>query len=134
MNVTEQLLDMIRTNPRYTAAKTHYVSIYRTYQAYGGPEEGGWWKSYYELEGSVPFATQEQAQDYVEHAELLVKRLQHAENTMHRDVFVNSYRDDVDYQDDFTHGETCGADDFCVIVEEERGSLDNTKEPIGHYE
>jgi len=134
MTTTEKLLDLIRTNPRYSEAKTHYVSIYRKSQAYGGPEEGGWWKTYYELEGSVPFATEEQAQDYINHAELLVQQLQTAENTAFRDTFVNSYRDDVDYEDNFSYGETCGADEFTVIVESERGSLDNTNEPIGHYE
>ena len=30
--------------------KMVYVSLYTVERAYGGPEEGGWWYPYYELE------------------------------------------------------------------------------------
>jgi hypothetical protein len=32
-----------------------YISVYSVGQAYGGPEEGGWWYTTYEHEASIPF-------------------------------------------------------------------------------
>jgi len=134
MTVTDRLIDLIRNNPRFSEAKPHYVSIYKKEQCYGGPEEGGWWKTYYVLEGSVSFDTQEQADGYVEHVEIVAKELKNAADKSFRDTFVNSHCDDIDYQDDFCVGETCGSEDYIVIVEDVQGSLDNSNEPIGHYE
>lgn len=33
--------------------KRRYVSVYRVYRCYGGPEEGGWWYDTYERITSV---------------------------------------------------------------------------------
>ena len=29
----------------------HFVNVYTVEQCYGGPEEGGWWYSYYNFQG-----------------------------------------------------------------------------------
>lgn len=134
MNTSEQLLDLIRNNPRYSAASTHYVSIYFKEQQYGGAEEGGWWHTVCTLEGSVSFDTREQAEQYVEHATQLADKLQRQANKEFRDAFVANHRDDADYDDDYCRGETVDAGNYFVHVEEQQGSLDNTKEPIGHWE
>lgn len=133
-NITQHALDVIRSNPRYTQANGSYVSIYRTWQAYGGPEEGGWWKTYWKLEGSVYFPSQEQAEAYLDEVHALVARMQQQENDEARSAFLMNHRDDVDYEDDFCGGESCGPDEITVHIEQEQGSMDNTDEPIGHYE
>jgi hypothetical protein len=48
------------------AIAAHFVSIYRTEQFYGGPEEGGWWYPVNTLDKSIAFATEEEAQDYLD--------------------------------------------------------------------
>lgn len=134
MNLDNQIIDLIRNNPRFTQAQPCYVSIYSKSQAYGGAEEGGWWKTYYKLEGSVAFPTREQAEAYVEEVEKLAHMQQLQANAEYREYFLNSYRDDQDCEDDFCIGETCGADEFFVTIEEQQGEMDNCNEPVGHYE
>ncbi len=34
---------------------TAYLSVYETWRAYGGPEEGGWWYDAYDHQASVPY-------------------------------------------------------------------------------
>jgi hypothetical protein len=134
MSTTEQLVDLIRNNEHYTKAATHYVSIYSKEQLYGGPEEGGWWHTCYTLEGSVSFPTYEQAEAFLVQAEHLAGRMKSAADRAFRDNFVNNHRDDVDYEDDFCTGETCGSEDYLVCIEQKQGEMDNSDEPIGHYE
>ena len=134
MNVNKQLLEIIRSNPRFSSTEKHYVSIYRSESAYGGPEEGGWWKDYNFLEGSVSFPTLEQAEEYLEHTKSLAEKMQQQANKAFRDAFVANHRDNIDYQDDFCRGESCSAPEYFVYIETTQGSLDNSDEPIGHYE
>ena len=135
MNVSNQLIELIRSNPRFAEASTHYVSVYHKDQQFGGHEEGGWWHAVYELQGSVSFPSREQAEVYVEHATELVSKLQSQANKQFRDAFVANYRDDSDYDDnDLCAGEVVDAGDYFVHIEEKQGSLDNTNEPVGHWE
>lgn len=133
MNTSEQLIELIKANPRYTPTGQHYVSIYRKEQTYGGSEEGGWWHTVNTLEGSVAFPSLEQAELYVEHAEQLVEKLQQQANKERRDAFVLNHRDGIDYEDDFCTGESLD-ETYFVHIEEKQGELDNTNEPIGHWE
>lgn len=135
MNVTDQLIELIRSNPRFAEASTHYVSIYHKDQLFGGHEEGGWWHTVYTLEGSVTFPTREQAEAYVDHATELVEKLQAQANKTFRDAFVANHRDDMDYDDsDLCHGDIVDAGNYFVHIEEKQGELDNSREPIGHWE
>lgn len=134
MNTTHKMLDIIRSNPRFEKANASYVSIYALSDAYGGPEEGGWWKRYWKLEGSVWFPTEEQALAFVDEATKLASNMRIEALRNQRDVFVANHREGIDYEDDFCGGEVPFADDFEVIIEDKPGSLDNTHEPIGHWE
>jgi hypothetical protein len=134
MSITNQLIELIKSNPRYAPTATHYVSVYHKEQLYGGPEEGGWWHTVYQLEGSVAFPSREQAEAYIEHAEQLAEQLQIQANRQFRDAFVMKYRDDVDLEDDFCTGETIDAGEYLVHVEETQGSLDNSRDVIPHWE
>ena len=131
MNISEQLIDLIKSNPRYSQASTHYVSIYHKEQKYGGPEEGGWWHTVYALEGSVPFPTREQAEAYVEHAAQLVNKLQIQANLQFRDAFVANCPYDIELDDnDLCYGEVVDAGKYFVHVEDKQGELDNANEMV----
>lgn len=134
MNLQDKLIEIIKNHPDYIQAAPAHVSIYRKCQQYGGPEEGGWWHTVYELQGSVRFASREAAEAHLESVQQLVHQLQKQENQQHRDAFVMNHNDFEDVEDDFCHGETCGADEFFVEIEENPGALDNTREPIPCWE
>ena len=129
------LVESIKANPRYCKASDAFVSVYRKWQAYGGPEEGGWWKTYYKLEGSVYFPTEEQASEYLEAAENLARQMRIKEMESSRDGMFQSWDDSDDSGDEsLCRGWSDDNDEFVAIVESKQGSLNNEHESIGHYE
>ena len=134
MSINNKMVELVRNNSKFTKATQSFVSIYSKRSEYGGPEEGGWWHTVYALEGSIGFASREQAEAYFDEAEQLAHTLQMQESKQHRDAFVANHDDFADHEDDFCVGETCGPDEFMVIIEDQQGSMDNSRDPIPHWE
>lgn len=57
-------------------ASTYYVCLVETYQAYGGPEEGGWWYNVNTLVAYQEFPSEESANEAREKVEQLAKDLE----------------------------------------------------------
>ena len=62
-----------------------YVCLVAEYQAYGGPEEGGWWQTISHLEKYAEFPTRELAEAAREKVEVLAKELTMVERISHGD-------------------------------------------------
>jgi len=92
------------------AASPYWVTVYFVDRRYGGAEEGGWWYDWYELEKSVPVATEEEGKAKMN--ELLVK-----------------YPYDADEL-----GSVNGEGTYKIYIEsaEEKGDMVSTETP--HYE
>lgn len=130
-----QTAQLILKHPDFQTAEMCYVSVYTKNEVYGGPEEGGWWHTVYALQGSLRFATRQQAEAYVEQAEQQAQQLQLQASREFQEHYVSRYQDaSADIEDDFCRGEVASSDEYVVIIEEIQGSYDNTKEPIGHWE
>jgi hypothetical protein len=54
----------------------HFVVLVSEYQAYGGPEEGGWYYTVHNVEAYQQFPTKEQADAAAEKVKTLAKELQ----------------------------------------------------------
>ncbi len=121
-------------HPDFVESQKCYVSIYEKNQAYGGPEEGGWWHTTYKLMGSVPFLSGEAAEAYLEQAKAQAAGLQREANQQFREYYDSRFSDSDDIQDDFCVGESASADEYLVRIEDVLGELDNSDEPIPHWE
>jgi len=129
---------IIMSNPEFTKVERCFVSIYSVERCYGGSEEGGWWYSRSTIIGSVPFFSRDDAETYVSKIEKEVEVMQEAENAEFRSRAMAAWdrAEDrgEDLQDDFCSGESWDADQFSIIIEETRGSYDNSKEPKPQWE
>lgn len=128
------MIDLIQKNPRFQKNEGCYVSIYRKEQLYGGPEEGGWWHTVYALEGSVSFVSREHAESYYDEIHSLAQKLQHDANMCRREAYLDDCARGIEFDDnDLCHGESID-ETFFVHVEDEKGSMDNSKDGMPHYE
>jgi hypothetical protein len=126
---------MILEDSTFEKAEVSYVSVYEKNVCYGGPEEGGWWHTYYKYLGSVKFHTYEQAQAYVAKAEEQAHELRMAAMRSFRDCYSVNHQDPMeDIEDDFCRGEMADASDYVVEIEQVPGSMDNSNEAIPHWE
>ena len=131
MNTAQLILE----DPAFEKAQATYVSVYEKNVCYGGPEEGGWWHTYYKYLGSVKCHTTEQAQEYLEKAEQQAHELRLAAIRGFRDMYEARYQDPMeDVEDDFCRGEMADASEYVVELEQNPGSMDNTNEAIPHWE
>lgn len=131
----QHLADAVKRHPSFEAATPVFVSVYRRLQCYGGPEEGGWWYDRFILQGSVPFATREDAGKWLAAAEKEVELLNAREQPARTRAMASL--PDV---------ETCWSSegwipkdwndggDLWVTIEEKRGEFDTSTEPRPHYE
>jgi hypothetical protein len=73
MNNIKQAFAQICTNAK--PAQAVYVSLYRSTQYYGGPEEGGWYSHHNEVVAYQLVATEDQAEELQEQIQQLAKKL-----------------------------------------------------------
>jgi hypothetical protein len=138
MNLIEHLAEYVSKQPDFQEAQPAFVSIYRCHRCYGGPEEGGWWFDRNELVGSKPFLSVDAASDWLEAAKVEVERLNAAEAPARARAMASLPDCDQEPLPDAGEGYIPkGWDDggeLCVVVEEQKGSMDNMREPNPHYE
>ena len=130
------LIKLIENHASFVPAQRGYISLYRHSRCYGGPEEGGWWYSTYELMGYIPFASIEQAEAARTALEEQASIEAAAERAAHRlsdEAMWARVDRGEDIEDDFCSGEE-GDTTFVVYTEERLGENDNTNEPPPHWE
>jgi hypothetical protein len=119
--------------------KTFYVSTYETSRAYGGPEEGGWWYTNYELLDSEPVVGKENAH------KMRDKLQAEADGMGENDEDLGSARGFDQYPDpsggdpmydhsdaDIPRGFSGSARNIRVLVEDTKGEHETTETP--YYE
>lgn len=112
--------------------ETWYVILVETHQAYGGPEEGGWWYPRNELVAYQEFASESLAEDAAEKVKELADELKrdaqrsHGEHCLRQMEWLDARGLDADYlpEDD-------GPSDFLVSVTQELPQFNNSRP---HYE
>lgn len=134
-NTIERLADLIRANEEFREAKPCFVSIYRTEQCYGGPEEGGWWYDVTVLDGSVPFASHEAAEEWMEAAKSQVETINAEEQPDRNRAMANLPDIETAYHDEGYIPQGWGdGGKLWITIEDKAGESDNSREPRPHYE
>jgi len=114
-------------------SKTQHVSLYVSYQFYGGPEEGGWWGHDHVLVATKQYPTEAQANAARERAEILAKNA----TSEARKRFGDRCLREIDWlesrglEPDFLP-EVDGPDTYFVVVESEPGQ--HAAQGCRHYE
>lgn len=127
--------DIILKHPEFQTSKPVWVSVYESQSVYGGPEEGGWYHTYNRHVGGVRFLSRQEAEAYVETAEQQAAALNSQANRAFGQWYDRRHNDPCeDVEDDFCCGEATGPDDHWVVIEDVRGHLDNTNDPIPRWE
>lgn len=138
MNLIERLAEYVESQSDFQEAQPAFVSIYRHSQCYGGPEEGGWWYDRYELVGSKPFQSRDEATNWLEAARIEVERLNREEAPARARAMASLPDCDAEPLPDAGEGYIpTGWDDggeLMVMVEDKKGEHDNMLEPRPHYE
>jgi len=135
MKAIDKLVEIIRSHNEFNEAKPRFVSIYRRHQCYGGPEEGGWWHTRNILEGSIPFPTEEAAEQWLEEAKRQVEEQNRAEAPdRHRAMASLPDYESAYYDEGYIPTGWDDGGELWVTIEETAGISDNRNEPIGHYE
>ena len=101
-----------------------YVSLYRKAQAYGGPEEGGWWRDIVSLEASQHCHTLERAEAVKAAVETLAEQETRNLKTAHGDM-CNSQLGSCGWDGELAqhqYGEVDGPGEYFVVVESTKGS------------
>ena len=110
-----------------------YLSLYRIVSYYGGPEEGGWWGSDWELEASQQFTSQEA----LEAAESAVEKLAEQYSAQAQRSYGEACKDSLEWLDargldaDYLPPPD-GPDRFIVVTETRMGSHES--QGPRHYE
>lgn len=129
------LLDLIRSHPNHTKDETHYLSVYRRHQCYGGPEEGGWWYDRDQLESHIAFPSRFQAEKWLEEAEALAEKINHAEApNRHQRMALLPDIETAYHPEGFIPRGWDDGGKVWVTIEQTLGAADNSKEPRPHYE
>jgi hypothetical protein len=109
-------------------ARKSYVSLYMRSPFYGGPEEGGWWGSDFELVASREYSNQVQAEAALERVEQLAKEMsEEARNDYNRACaaqceWVEQHDPMADVSDYFP--EVDGEVDYQVLIENYPGECE----------
>ena len=118
--------DAICTEQR--TPETWYVCLIESYQAYGGPEEGGWWYTRSSLVAYQAFASRELAEAAAESVEKLAAELdeqaqwQYGEMCLSQCEWLEARGLDPDYLP-----ENDGPDEYRVMVTEELPQFDHSR-------
>lgn len=133
-----RLADYVRSQDNYNQSQHAFVSIYRHHRCYGGQEEGGWWYDRYELEGSIEFATRDDAEEWLRTAKAEVARINREEAPARWQATARLPDCDEEALPDAGEGYIpTGWDDggeLWVTVEDKAGEHDDMHEPRPHYE
>jgi len=138
-NLLNALVERLRSSPDYREAQKCYVSIYGRSQHYGGPEEGGWWYTICELQGSIPFVNREQAEAFLDQATKEVEQ-KNRESAPHRYRAMERLPDPdleacpVGGSEGYIPAGWTDGLKLWVCIEDRMGQNDNTQEPTPHYE
>ena len=114
------------------AAAPRFVSLYRSVQVYGGPEEGGWWYTVNALEASKRVPTVEAAEALRDAVEVEAARLSREGLKRHGD-YCREIVESCDARgiDDYdSYGSNDGPDMYFVTIEAVAGARDNSAEPV----
>ena len=109
-------------------ADLHYVVLVETVQAYGGPEEGGWWYDKNIIHAYQAFVSEELAEKAAEGVKKLAKELEaearkeHGEHCLQQMEWLDQRGLESDYlpEDD-------GPATYSVLVTDEVPQYDNTR-------
>lgn len=135
----EQLADLIKQQPDYKPALGAWVSIYRSSQHFGGPEEGGWWYTRTQLEGSKYFPTMEQAEAFLAAAKEQVEQTNRDEAPMRARACASLPDEDevccpAGYSEGYIPNDWSDGGNLFICIETQRGISDNMNEGRPHYE
>ena len=138
-DLMSRLADYVSEQPNYEQAKPAFVSVYRHHRCYGGPEEGGWWYDRYELEGSIAFATHDEAEAWLEKAKAEIERQNRAEAPARYRAMASLPDEDnepcpANCPEGYIPRDWDDGGELQILVEDVRGHLDNMNEPTPHYE
>jgi hypothetical protein len=134
-NIDHIIFQRLKSHPDFQKTETVWLSVYRKHQCYGGCEEGGWWYDVYQLEGSIPFLTEQDALDVLQVAKDEIEDINKLEAPYRHSSMANLPDEDTAYHDEGYI--PVGWDDggkLLVTIEKVKGELDNTKEGRPHYE
>lgn len=105
-----------------------YVCLIEEYQAYGGPEEGGWWQTIRSLEGYKVFHSEELARKAATKIENFAQELQqeslrnYGDHCLQQMEWLEARGLDADH-----FPESDGPSNYRVIVCDELPAYDNTR-------
>lgn len=137
-NLLNALVQRIRREADYREAQPAFLSIYRSEQCYGGPEEGGWWYDVETLEGSKAFPSREAAEQWLEAAKAEVERINRTEAPARARAMARLPDCDEEPLPDAGEGyiPTGWGDGgkLRVVIEERMGEADTSMQPAPHYE
>jgi hypothetical protein len=101
-----------------------FVSLYCQSQAYGGPEEGGWWRTVVTLEASQLCSTREQAEAMLIEVRRVSTEATKKAATNHGNMCLDQL-DSCGWDGEaaqWTFGEVDGPDKYFVCIETQNGS------------
>ncbi len=102
-----------------------YVSLYCRDQVYGGPEEGGWWRTVITLEASEHCDTMERAKAVLQQVQKLATQATVDAKAAHGDM-CRSQLESCDWDGEaaqWRYGEVDGPTEYFVTIEAVKGSL-----------
>ena len=111
-----------------------YVSLYCQSRVYGGPEEGGWWRSITQLKAYEHCQTEEEAKAKMAKVVDLTNQLNKDAIRSHGQMCQNQL-ESCNWDGEIAQavfGEVNGPDKFFVIVEKQLGSRNYAD--LAHYE
>lgn len=125
--------DMVRDQ------KPVYVSLYETSRNYGGPEEGGWWYTEYNLQSSKKFYDREEAEKFADALNNGIESKGLNDESLSSSRGMDQYPDPsggdpmYDHSDaDIPLGFAGAARNYTVIIEDIAGENETRERP--HYE
>ena len=115
--------------PNASEPERWYVCLISSYQAYGGPEEGGWWETISNIEKYQVFMSEELALEAAEKIKGLAQDLsqmahgEYGEHCLNQMEWLEARGLDSDFLP-----ENDGPDEYCVHVCNELPVYDNTRQ------
>lgn len=136
MNINA-LIEKIESHPKYNVPQGAWCSIYNRTQCYGGPEEGGWWYDRNYLVGSVYFPSMEQAEAWLAAAKEEVERENRANAPKRWKAMASLPGEDCDtayHPEGYIPRGWDDGGELWVVLEDQRGEMDDKNKPRPHYE